>query len=498
MPRSVIFVLLAASILLTLFSNMLSRLWQPARRWLPGRWVAAAAATAPQSEDGSQLVVAKPINLHGDWHAEIPRDTRTPILYGFGLIALAFGGFGAWGMTAPIAGAIVTSGAFVATGQNKTIQHLEGGVIREILVHDGEVVQPGQVLVLLDDTTPKAELRRLLLREARLQAAEARLVNEAHQKDTVTFPASLLNSRDPEIVTILANQRETFEARRQNLNSDITAQQQSILALREHIEGTQVQLEAVRSQLSIIEDELTAKQGLLRQGLIRKPDVLALQRSKAGLQGEIGRLTGDIGDTKERIARAEEQIAGTRGAVVKAAVEQLQDVRGELYDVHERIQTARGVLDRIQIMAPVRGAIVKLRYHTAGGVVEPGRPIMDIVPLQDELVIEAHVRPQDIDHVKQGQTAMVRLTALSQRVTPMIGGEVTYVSADAVQDERGQVSDTYLARVRLDPREAAKLGDFRPLPGMPAEVYIKTTDRTFFEYVFKPIRDSMTRAFRET
>lgn len=487
---------LAICVVLTVFSDL--------ALMLPGLRPRRASATVAAAGAGAAEEVTLParsVDLSRAWHADIPRDTRAPILYGFTMMGVAFLGFGVWGATAPIAGAVVTSGAFVATGQNKTVQHLEGGVIREILVREGDIVSPGQVLIQLDDTTPKAELRRMTLREARLQAAEARLLAEMEGRTELSFPEPLTKSRDSEVMGILANQRQTFQARLKNLSSDVTSLEQSIAGLREHIEGTQAQLEATQGQLALIDEELQSKEGLLKTGLIRKPEVLALKRSKAGLQGEIGRLTGDIGDTKERIARTQEQITGTRNTAIKAATEQLQDVRGDLYDVRERIQTARGVLDRIQIMAPVRGAVVKLRYHTEGGVIEPGRSIMEIVPIQDELIIEARVRPQDIDHVKRGQQAMIRLTALSQRVTPMIGGEVTYVSADAVQDERGDrtsTTDIYLARVKLNPAEAAKLGEFRPLPGMPAEVYIKTTDRTFFEYVFKPIRDSMTRAFRET
>jgi HlyD family secretion protein len=201
------------------------------------------------------------------------------------------------------------------------------------------------------------------------------------------------------------------------------------------------------------------------------------------------------------MARGREQIAAARKAAIKTAVEQLHDVRAELGDVRERIRTARGVLDRIQIVAPVRGVVVKLRYHTPGGVIEAGKNIMEILPLQTEVIIEARIRPQDIDHVKRGQHAMVRLTALNQRLTPIIAGQVVYVSADAVPDEKKGVqqapSDIYLARIALDPKEATSIPAFTPTPGMPAEVYITTSERTFFEYLTRPIRDSMARAFRE-
>ncbi|MFJ5370882.1 HlyD family type I secretion periplasmic adaptor subunit, partial [Bosea sp. CER48] len=247
---------------------------------------------------------------------------------------------------------------------------------------------------------------------------------------------------------------------------------------------------------------LEGKQVLLQRGYIRKPDVLSLQRLAANLSGEAGRITGDIGDARERIARSLEQIDGVRKSAQKAASDQLQDISADLNDVRERIHTVKGVLDRSNIVAPVRGTVVKLRYQTAGGVIEPGKNIMEIVSLQEELIIEAKVRPQDIDKIKHSQLASVRLTALNQRTTPMVSGRVIYISADALPDEKQRafpgVPDLYVVRARLDPASLASLHDFRPTPGMPADVYIQTSERTFFEYLLQPLKDSMARAFRET
>ena len=206
----------------------------------------------------------------------------------------------------------------------------------------------------------------------------------------------------------------------------------------------------------------------MRSGLIRKSEVLALQRARANLQGEVGRLTGEIGDSKERIARSEEQIVGARNTVIKASVEQLHETLAELADVRERILASTRILDRVKISSPVKGVVVKLRYHTAGGVVEPGKTVMEIVPVQDNLLIEVRVRPQDIQNVKLGQPAIVRLTALKQRVTPMIEGHVVYVSADALPDDKGgpaSRNDVYVARVAPDPRPRpqASMTSFRRL-----------------------------------
>ena len=448
-----------------------------------------------------KLIAQEPV-AEGTWYDSLPRSTRLPTIGGVLIMAVMVMGFGVWGNMAPIAGAIVASGVFVATGQNKIIQHLEGGVIREIYVREGDIVEQGQLLVDLDETAPRAELRRLFLRRMRLTAMDARLQAEMSEADEITFPDELIQAMDePEVKEILGSQKLTFTARRNNMNSDIAGINEGINALNERIQGSRIQLDGVRRQIKFIEEEIEAKEYLLKTGLVRKPEVLLLQRSQANLDGEVGRIMGDIGDAKERIAKALEQINGVKKTAIKTAVEQMHEVRGELVDVRERMLSAKGVLDRIHIAAPVRGVVVKLRYHTQGGVIEAGKNILEILPLKDELIIEARVRPQDIDSVRHGQHATVRLSALNQRITPMISGEVIYLSADTLADEKKsqQVgpTDIYIIRVKLNNEEAAAIPGFSPTPGMPAEVYVKTTERTFFQYIVKPIHDSMTRAFRE-
>lgn len=450
---------------------------------------------------GSRNVASSNVETDTTWYASLPRSTRFPTIAGALVMGAMVAGFGVWGNMAPIAGAVVASGVFVATGQNKIVQHLEGGVIRQIHVREGDTVEQGQLLVELDETAPRAELRRLSLRRVRLTAIDARLQAEMREESEVRFPDDIEQYQDAEIAEILESQRLAFVARRNNVKSDIAGINESINALNERIQGSGVQLDAVKKQIVLLDDEIDTKAYLLKSGLVRKPELLILQRTKANLEGEVGRILGEIGDARERIARAQEQINGVRKTAIKTAVDQMHEVRGELADVRERIVAAKGVLDRVRITAPVRGVVVKLKYHTDGGVIEAGKSIMEILPLQEELIIEARVRPQDIDSVKHGQHAMVRLTALNQRITPMVSGDVIYLSADSLADERKSQqtgpTDIYIVRVKLNSTEALTIPDFRPTPGMPAEVYIKTTERTFFQYVVKPIHDSMMRAFRE-
>lgn len=435
------------------------------------------------------------------WYAEIPRNTRVPALFGAAVLFVSLVVFGYWAYTAPIAGAVVSKGTFVSKDQNKIVQHLEGGVIREILVREGDTVTRGQVMVVLDDTAARAELRRLTLRRARLLTVLSRLDSEARQSEELHFPASLTSDAEEsvQLKPMIEAQTATFQARQSTMKSELAVLAEGINALQERIEGSTMQLRSVREQLALIDEELGGKTQLLQGGMIRKPEVLALQRARANLTGELGRLTGDIGDAKERIARAREQMLGVKNNAVKLAVETLNETQAELHDVNERIRSAQGILNRTQITAPVDGVVVKLRYHTAGGVVEAGKSVMEIVPSSDELIIEAPVRPQDIDHVKLGYDVMVRLTTLSRRTTPMLFGKVTYISADALPNEKrgAQLADSYIVRISLGSVKPHELDNFVPSAGMPAEVYIKTAERSFLEYISRPVKDSMARAFRE-
>lgn len=444
------------------------------------------------------------LTMCDEWDRKIYKASRRAKAFGYGLLVFCVLGFGVWANAAPITGAIVASGVFVATGENKIVQHFEGGVIKDIKVREGDLVEPGQTLIVLDDVAPRAELRRLELRSARLTAMEARFRAEMDWLPEIPMPQELVSQRedDPDIEAIIGAQSLTFKARRNTLVSEIATLEDGISALQERIKGSQVQLHSVEDQLALIAEELQDKSALLESGLIRKPELLALRRAKANLEGEIGRLTGEIGDARERIARIREQIQVARNTAIKQAVDQLHEVHSELDDVRERLRSASAVLDRVNITAPVEGIVVKLRYHTSGGVIEAGKNILEIVPVQEELLIEVPVRPQDIDNVRSGQHATIRLTALSSRITPMVEGEVVYLSADSlpndISSQQSDQSDAYVARIRLDSSVKDIVHGFKPTPGMPAEVYITTSDRTFFEYLAQPIKDSMTRAFRES
>jgi HlyD family secretion protein len=268
-------------------------------------------------------------------------------------------------------------------------------------------------------------------------------------------------------------------------------------------------VQSTQQRIALFAEELKDKDSLLRQQLVRKSDVLALQRSEAALEGELGEYLGRIADSKERIAQASERIAQLHSTALRDAIKELRETEADLDDVEEQTRAAQDVVDRVDVRSPVRGIVVKRNFHTPGGVVSPGAVLLELLPIGEERIIEAHVNPKDISHVSVGQEALVRLSALNQRITPMVGARVIYVSADALAEQvqiKGETrpsSDTrrefYVVRVRLEQDEILKhMPEFIPTPGMPADIYIKTGERTFFEYIMKPAFDSFSRAFRET
>jgi HlyD family secretion protein len=257
--------------------------------------------------------------------------------------------------------------------------------------------------------------------------------------------------------------------------------------------------------MTLFAEELHDKQKLLDQQLARRSEVLAIRRSEAALAGELGELAARIADTRERIARAMQQIAQLRSTAMQKSIEELRAVETELDDLQEQIRAAQDVLDRLEVRAPVRGIVVKLHQHTPGGVIGAGSVILELLPVNDELIIEARLDPSEIGHVKTGLEALVRLSALNQRVTPMVEGRVVYLSADSVAyaaysqpDQAAPPRQSYVVRVRLNDQDVrSKIATFRPTPGMPADIFIKTGERTFFDYIMRPVFDSFSRAFRE-
>lgn len=434
-----------------------------------------------------------------EWYSEVPRSIWKQTAIGLLLLVVSFGGFGTWALTAPLAAAVIAQGSFVATGQNKIVQHLEGGIIKQILVDEGDLVETDQPLVTLDETAARAKERQLVLRKARLEIIAARLAAQVQGRDTIELPPVISQNRDdPDISAILHSQKLSFDAWRSKLASDLQLLDQNIESYGFRATGYERQREAVQEQLQLLQEEYEGKKTLLNKGLIRKTEVKAIQRAIAEAQGQIGRLSAEIAETKSQMVKQEQQARQTRNTYQEAALDELQGIEADLESVREQAREAANILHRATINAPVAGTVVRLYYHTSGGVIESGKPILEILPADAPLIIEAQVSRNEIDSVKVGQKATVRLTALNQRTTPVLNGDVFYISADSLAEQtQSGDREVYLARIRLPVSELTRVPGFAPTPGMPAEILIQTMERTFFSYITKPITDSMARAFME-
>lgn len=434
-----------------------------------------------------------------EWYADVPRSIHKQTIAGLVLVVVLCGGFSAWGAFAPLAAAVIAPGSFVATGENKIVQHLEGGIIKSLLVHEGDQVTVGQNMIELDTTSAGANARQLQLRSLRLEGIMARLQAASKGLDHYTPPASILAAiTDPEVKAINDSQSDNFNSARTKLISQIQVLDQNILALQYQRDGSNAQISSMQQQFDLLSEDYARQSKLLDSGLVTRSQVNVLQRAMADAQGSIARLHAESSSSDAQIQRLNREIAQAKDVAQQAAADEMQTVEAEFDAVREQARQANSVLDRTMIKAPVSGTIVRMYYHTAGGVIESGKAILEILPSDVPLIIEAKIPRMQIDEVRKGQTASIRLSALNQRTTPILEGHVDYVSADSVTDAGGAAAnEAYIARVSISPGQLARVQDFTPTPGMPAEILIQTHERTFFEYLTKPIADSMSRAFRE-
>lgn len=428
------------------------------------------------------------------WHQSLTPSARWPIFIGVLAIALALGGGGYWAATAPLDSAAVAPGVVVAAGQNKVIQHLEGGIIEEILINEGDTVAAGQVLIRMSRTAAEAAHRSLLLQHDELEAVEARLLAERDALEEIDFPASFaIRKDDPEVARIIDGQRNEFAARRESLKSEISIHEAQILALREEIGGLEVQRKSTTDQLVLIKEELADSNKLLAKGLMQKPRVLALERNATELSGNQGELTANISKAQQNILAAEAQISTLKKDWLEKLIGQLRDVQFKLADIGEQLRAASDIAERTEIPSPVAGIVIKLNVNTIGGVVRPGDLLLELLPTAAGLLIEARVSPDDVDVVFPGRVAQLRFPALRARTTPTFEGRVEFVSADRLVDRETQHA-YYLARVRMD---AKNIDGLKLYPGMPAEVFIETGERTVLEYLAGPLSDMIAHSWRE-
>ena len=424
-------------------------------------------------------------------------NTRRPIIVGMAIILIAFGGFGTWAALAPLSSAAIAPGVVSVESNRKTIQHLEGGIVDEILVKEGSLAEAGQVLIRLQDTRAKAIFELLRGKHRTAAAKEARLIAERDRLKKIKFPASLLAVRgEPEVTEMLSGQRRFFKERRSSVNGQISILRQRIGQRGQQIGGLRAQVESKRQQIALIVEEVGGLQELYDKGYAPKTRLLALKRAKARLEGELAQTQARISQLNQAIGEDKLRIINVRNRFRTDVAGKLSDVQATLAELSDRLTAQGDVVKRLEVRAPLNGIVVGLKVHTKGGVILPGAPIMDIVPSEDRLIIEAQLEIQHIDVVHPGLIAQVRLSAYKRRTTPYIEGKVTHVSADRfVNPVSGR--PYYQLRIEIDRESLAKLDDIKLYPGMSAEVMIETGRGKALQYLISPITDRFHRVFRE-
>ncbi len=421
---------------------------------------------------------------------------RLPMLVG-ALVCLVFiGGFAGWSLLAPLAEAAIAPGVIKAEGSRRTIQHLEGGIVHEILVRDGDRVKAGQVLVRLDDVQSDVTAEVHRSQRLVLLAQISRLNAEVQGRADIRFPLELLDTVHARAQDAVLTQRALFEARKASQLTQVSVLQARIDQYEAMIPGTRGQLVAAKRQYELIQQEEAMRRTLLQQGLARLPDLLAVQRAMAGLEGSIGEISGQIERAQATIVESRRQMQHVTDLRVQEASTDLIVAQGKLAEVEERLRAATDVVVRREIVAPEPGTVVNLRLFTVGAVLRPGDPVMDLMPQYDRLVAEVNVSPNDIDTVVPGLRAEVRLPAFKQRLVPFLHGQVTWVAADVTLHEMTH-QPVYRAHIAVDPEQLARLPGVFLAPGMPVEGHILIGERSFFRYLAQPVLDSFQRAFRE-
>ena len=441
----------------------------------------ARASSAPESKPGRSAI--RKLNIVGS------------------ILVVAFVGcIGGWAATSELAGAVIATGTLTVKSNVKKVQHPTGGVVKELLVREGSTVTEGQILVRLDDTVTRATLGVVRSQLDESNARHARLIAEREDADTVTFSQDLVaRAGESNFADAIHGEQKLFESRRAARAGQRSQLRERISQSNEEVRGLTAQQQAKEGEIKLISEELVGVADLYKKSLVSISRYMQLQRERTRLEGDRGQFIAEIARARARISETELQIIQLdedfRGGVLK----DIRETQGKIAELVERMVAAEDQLKRVDIRAPHAGIVNLLTVHTVGGVIGNGETIMQIVPQGEELIVEVKVAPQDIDQIEVGGQAAVRLVAGNQRTMPELNGVVTLVSADLTREQTGAgaTSAHYLVHTSLPQDEVARLGEFRLVPGMSAEVFIQTYARTPLQYLIKPLRDQIARTFRE-
>ncbi|MGH1418872.1 MAG: HlyD family type I secretion periplasmic adaptor subunit [Hyphomicrobiaceae bacterium] len=423
------------------------------------------------------------------------QETKPWTRFGHRVVIWLTGGVFLFAALVSIAGAVVATGTITVKGRYQAVQHRDGGIVKRILVANGDRVQAGDVLIELDGTRTKATRDVVAARVVDLTIQEARLIAERDRKQNFEIPNALDDSLT-EAQKFYAAQLALFNARIAARDGQISVLKERLGQLKRETSGLHSQLTARRTESRINADELAVLMPMFKKGYVNQQRIAPLKRETARLKGEIGRLTSEIAKTEGIMSETKLRIAQANKEFTQHVVDELHKVQTALGEQRETYKAQADSLHRIQIRAPRDGIVHALEANTVGGVITPASTIAQIIPENDKLQVEARIAPRDVDKVRTGLPATINLTAFNGRITPRLQGHVTTVSAAELLTEDGTAYFT--AQIEIAAGEMSKVNkEHRLLPGMPAEVFIKTSSRSILSYFLRPLTDAMSRALRE-
>ena len=399
-----------------------------------------------------------------------------------------------WSLNAPLSGAIVAPAQIKVELNRKTVQHQEGGIVREILVRDGQQVRAGEPLVVVGDVRSNAELTLLQDRLRAELMRSARAAAEAALQPSFAPPAALAGNTEAD--EHLAREQALFAARRRTLDEQVVSLQAQIREANHQVAALENQIAASETSARLSTEELEINERLARQGFIHRTRVLALERNAADYRRRIGEAQSDLAAARQRIGELQARIAQARNQYHSQAADEQKDASGRVRELEQRLRPSQDQVERQLVRSPVDGEVMAMRVSAAGEVIGPREAILDVVPAREKLVVEARIRPQHIDHVRKGAAAEVRLDAFDMRATRLLPGKVVFVSADRVTNAASGES-WFVATVEIDSASLASQPRIRLQAGMPAELFITTPERTLIEYLGKPLSVFASRAMRE-
>jgi HlyD family type I secretion membrane fusion protein len=425
--------------------------------------------------------------------AELTRIARNGAL----VLALGILVMGGWLVAAPLSGAVIAAGFVKVDMNRKVVQHQEGGIVKQLLVRDGERVKAGQVLVVIEDVKLDATLDLLRTQHDGERAKAARLEAERAMSPAVKFPAELVARKDePKVVEFLQRESTLFKARREALDTQVALLRRQIQQTAQEVKALTDQIAAEARALKLQKDELATNQSLLEKGYVQKTRLMQLERQVAEYEGRWNERRAELSKAEQRGQELELRVLAQRNAYVQSAADELKEASTRIFDLEERLRPSKDASERQRIAAPISGEVVGLRIFSQGGVVGPREVLMEIVPEDKTLVVEARIRPEDINHVRAGSEAEVRLTAYQQRTTPLVAGKVLYVSADRMLEQQTGAA-YYVAHIDVTAGALTEAGNLRMQAGMPAEVYIRTDSRSALDYLLAPVTAYLRRGMRE-